>query len=68
MIIVGGGTRSAGARSHRSTSGALGPWESCMAGQAGRVRAVTGPTQKASAAATGHGSIPGSARRLDMRS
>jgi hypothetical protein len=68
MIMVDGRTRSVGARSHRSTPGAQVFRRACTAGPAGRERAAAGAGARAIAAATVHGSIPGSARRLDMRS
>ena len=67
MIIVGGRARS-GARSHRSTPGAQVFRGACPARPAGREKVAPGPAARGIAAATGHGSIPGSARRLDMRS
>ena len=67
MIIVGGRTRSGGARSHRSTQGAQVFRWACTAGPAGRER-VTPGTPGNIAAVTGHGSIPGFARRLDTQS
>jgi hypothetical protein len=67
MIIVGGRTRS-GARSHRSTPGPDGFREPCLAGLAGQGVTIFGPTAGNDAAASGHSSIAGSARRLDMRS
>jgi hypothetical protein len=68
MIIMGGRTRSVGGRSHWPAPGAPGFLGACMADPAGRAAAVTGSTARSSAVAIGHGSIPGSARRLDMRS
>ena len=68
MIIVDGRTRYGGARSHRSTPGAqVFPW-ACTAGPAGRERATPVAAARVSAEDTGHGSIPGSARRLDTQS
>lgn len=68
MIIVDGRTRSGGARSYRSTPGAQVFRMACMAGLAGREKIAPGPAARAIAAPAGHGSAPGSARRLDMRS
>jgi hypothetical protein len=67
MIIVGGRTHSGGARSHRSTQGAQVFRWACTAGPAGRERAAAAAAGVI-AAVTGHGSIPGSARRLDTQS
>jgi len=66
MIIVAGRTRS-GARSPRSTPGPDGFREPCLAGRAGRRVTFFGPAAGNGAAASGHGPIAGSARRLDMR-
>jgi len=68
MIIVGGRARSAGMRSDRPAPEAQGFRRPCQTGLAGRDAAAAGPAGWNGAAATGHGSIPGSARRLDMRS
>lgn len=68
MIIVDGRTRYGRARSHRSTPGAQVFRRACTAGLAGRGKFAPGPAAGAIAAATGHGLMPGSARRLDMRS
>jgi len=67
MIIVGGRTRS-GARPHRPTPGPDGFREPCMAGLAGQGVIIHRPAAGNGAAANGHDSIAGSARRLDMRS
>ena len=67
MIIVDGQPRSRGTRSHRSTPGAQVFRWACTAGPAGRERVVP-VTAGVTAAVTGHGSIPGSARRLDTQS
>ena len=67
MIIVDGRTRFGGARSRRSTPGAQVFRWACTAGPAGRER-VTPGVVGAIAAVTDHGSIPGSARRLDTQS
>jgi hypothetical protein len=67
MIIVDGGTRFGGARSCRSTPGAQVFRWACTVGVAGRER-VTPGAAGVIAAVTGHGSIPGPARRLDMQS
>ena len=67
MIIVGGRTRS-GARSHRPTPGPDGIREPCLAGRAGQGVTIVDPAAGRGVAAIGHGSIAGSARRLDMRS
>ena len=68
MIIVDGRTRFAGARSHRSTPGAQVFQWACTAGPAGRERVTPGAAARITAAVAGHGSIPGSARRLDTQS
>ena len=68
MIIVDGRTRYGGARSHRSTPGAQVFRRACTAGLAGRGKLAPGPAARVIAAATGHGSMPGSARRLDTQS
>jgi len=68
MIIAGGRARSAGVRSHRPAPEAQGFRRPCQTGPAGRDTAAAGPVGWDGAAAIGHGSIPGSARRLDMRS
>ena len=68
MIIVGGRTRSGGARSHRSTQGAQVFRWACTASPAGRERGTPAVAASVTAAVTGHGSIPGSARRLDTQS
>ena len=57
MIIVDGRTRSGGARSRRSTSGAQVFRWACTAGSAGRERVTPGAAAKITAAVTGHGSI-----------
>ena len=67
MIIVGGWTRS-GARSHRPAPGPDGVREPCPAGLAGPGVTILRPAAGNGVAARGHGSIAGSARRLDMRS
>jgi hypothetical protein len=68
MIIVDGRTRSWGARSHRSTPGAQVSRWACTAGPAGRESVTPGAAARITAAVTGYGSIPGSARRLDTQS
>ena len=68
MIMVDGRTRAWSARSHRSTPGAQVFRWACTAGPAGREMATPGAAAVAITAATGHGSIPGSARRLDTQS
>ena len=68
MIIVDGRTRFGGARSCRSTPGAQVFRWACTAGPAGRERLTPGAAARITAAVTGHGSIPGSARRLDTPS
>ena len=67
MIIVGGRTRS-GARSHRSTPGPDGFQRLCSAGLTGQGVTILEPATRHSVAPVGHGSIAGSARRLDMQS
>ena len=67
MIIVGGRTRS-GARPHRPTPRPDGFREPCLAGLAGQGVIIHRPAAGNGAAADGHGSIAGSARRLDMPS
>ena len=67
MIIVGGRTRS-GARSHRPTPGPGGFRPPCSAGLTGQGVTILEPATGRGVAAIGHGSIAGSARRLDMRS
>ena len=66
MIIVGGRTRS-GARSHRPTPGPDGFQRPCSAGLTGQGVTILEPATWQDVAAIGHGSIAGSARRLDMR-
>jgi hypothetical protein len=68
MIIAGRRTRSAGGRSHWLAPGIPGFLGACMAGPASRATAAIGVAVRSSAAVIGHGSVPGSARRLDMRS
>jgi hypothetical protein len=71
MIIVAARSRAAGERSRWSAPGAPGPQglrRPRVAAPDGRERVVTGPVGGNVAAALGHGLIPGSARRLDMRS
>ena len=68
MIMVDGRKRSWGARSHRSTPGAQVFRWACTAGSAGREKVAPGAEARATAAATGHGPVPGSARRLDTQS
>lgn len=68
MIIVGGRMHSGGARSHRSTQGAQVFRWAYTAGPAGRECVIPGAAARITAAVTGHGSVPGSARRLDTRS
>jgi hypothetical protein len=68
MIMVDGRTRSGEARSPRSTPGAQVFRWACAASPAGRERAAPGAAATVTAAVAGHGSIPGSARRLDTRS
>jgi hypothetical protein len=67
MIIVDGRTRFGGARSHRSTPGAQVFRWACTAGPVGGSESPPGAA-RVIAAVTGHGSIPGPARRLDTRS
>ena len=67
MIIVDGRTRLGGARSRRSTPGAQVFRWACTAGPAGRERVTPGAAGVIAAVAD-HGSIPGSARRLDTQS
>jgi hypothetical protein len=67
MIIVAGRTRP-GARSHRSTPGPHGFHEPCLAGLAGPGVTILEPTARNGVAASGHGPIADTARRLDMRS
>jgi hypothetical protein len=67
MIMVGDRTRSA-ARFHRSTPGPDGFQRPSSAGLTGQGVIVLGPAAGRSVAPIGHGSIAGSARRLDMRS
>ncbi len=68
MIMVGGRTRSAGVPSHWPSPGIPGVLGECMAGPVSWARAATGAAARSSAAAIDHGLVPGSARRLDMRS
>ena len=68
MIMVDGRTRFGEARSCRSTPGAQVFRWACTAGSAGRERVALGAAARVTAAVTGHGSIPGSARRLDTQS
>ena len=68
MIIVSGRSHSGEARSRRSTPGAQVFWWACTAGPAGRERVSPAAAATVTAAVTGHGSIPGPARRLDTRS
>jgi hypothetical protein len=68
MIMVDGRTRFWGTRSHRSMPGAQVFRLACTAGLAGRERVTPGVAARITAAVTGHGSIPGSARRLDTQS
>lgn len=67
MIIVGGRTRS-GARSPRPTPGPDDFQRPCSAGLTGQGVTILEPATGQGVAAIGHGSIAGSARRLDMRS
>ena len=67
MIIVGGRTRSA-ARSHRPAPGPDAFQWPCSAGLTGQGVTILEPATGHGVAAIGHGSIAGSARRLDMRS
>ena len=68
MIIVDGRTRFGRARSRWSTPGAQQVFRwACTAGPAGRELAAPAAAGVI-AAVTGHGSIPGSARRLDTQS
>jgi len=67
MIMVDGWPRFGGARSHWSTPGAQVFRWACTAGLARRER-VAPAAAMVIAAVTGHGSIPGSARRLDTQS
>ena len=67
MIIVGGRTRS-GVRSHRPTPGPDGFQRPCSAGLTGQGVTILEPATGRSVVPIGHGSIAGSARRLDMRS
>jgi len=66
MIIVGGRARS-GARSNRPTPGHDGFKRPCSAGLTGQGVTILEPATGHGVAAIGHGSIAGSARRLDMR-
>jgi hypothetical protein len=68
MIMVDGRTRFGGARSHRSTPGAQVFRWACTAGPAGPERVTPGVAARIAAAVAGHGSIPGSVRRLDTQS
>jgi hypothetical protein len=68
MIMVDGRTRFVGARSHRSTKGAQVFQWACTAAPARRESVTPGAAARITAAVTGHGSVPGSARRLDTRS
>ena len=67
MIIVGGRTRS-GARSRRPAPGPDSFRLPCSAGLTGQGVTILEPAAGHGVAAVGHGSIAGSARRLDMRS
>lgn len=67
MIIVGGRTRS-GARSHRPAPRPEGFQRPCSAGLTGPGVTILEPATGHGVAPVGHGSIAGSARRLDMRS
>ena len=69
MIMWAGGRVPGGRAYTGPRPGLISPSERCpsRAWPAGE-KVTTGPTDRASAGATGHGSIPGSARRLDMRS
>jgi hypothetical protein len=67
MIIVGRRTRS-GARSHGPTPGPDGFQRPCSAGLTGPGVTILEPATGYGVAVIGHGSIAGSARRLDMRS
>ena len=66
MIMVDGRPRFGEARSHWSTPGAQVFRWACTACPAGRERVA--PGARITAAVTGHGSIPGSAHRLDTQS
>ncbi len=67
MIIVGGRIRS-GARPHRPAPGPDGFQRPCAPGRTGPGVTIFEPAIGHGVAAVGHGSIAGSARRLDMRS
>jgi len=67
MIVVGGRTRS-GARLPRPRPGPDGFRQLCLAGLAGQGVIIHRPAAGDGAAVNGHGSIAGSARRLDMPS
>jgi hypothetical protein len=66
MIIVGGRTRSR-ARSHRPTPRPDGFQRPCSEGLTGQGVTILELATGHGVAAIGHGSIAGSARRLDMR-
>ena len=67
MIIVGGRSRS-GTRSHRPAPGPDGFQRPYSAGLTGQGVTILDPATGPGVAAIGHGSVAGSARRLDMRS
>ena len=67
MIIVGGRRRS-GARSHRPTPRPDAFQWPCSAGLLGQGVTILEPATGRGVAAIGHGSIAAPARRLDMRS
>ena len=67
MIIVGGRTRS-GTRSRRPAPGPDGFQRPCSPGLTGPGVTILEPAAGHGLAAIGHGSIAGSARRLDMQS
>jgi len=67
MIIVGGRARS-GARSNRPTPGHDGSKRPCSAGLTGQGVTILEPATGHGVAPIGHGSVAGSARRLDIRS
>ena len=67
MIIVGGRMRSGG-RSPRPAPGPDGFQRPCSAGLTGQGVTILDPATGHGVAAIDHGSIAGSARRLDMRS
>jgi hypothetical protein len=67
MIIVGGRTRSR-ARSRRPAPGPEGFQRPCSAGLTGQGVTILEPATGHGVAPIGHGSVAGSARRLDIRS